>query len=401
MAISRMIGRKEFSVALASALVLLAAALACAPRPVARPPQVSVGELIDQGTREGLKLENPFELDPEIDAIIEKEIGYVDTPIERIRRITRFLNDRGYINFKYQPDDSLTAREAFHQRKGDCMAYTNLFLGIARHLNLPVYFVHVSEARNYYEKDGLFFRSSHMAVGYVAGQLGDSATSPYVVVVDFTEEATGTGLMLYEAIDDAKAFALYYNNVAVDAMLKGDMAYSEKLLKFLLKGQPGLKEVTNNLGVLYMREGRYEDALVVLQEGMKGFPSYQPFYTNAVQAARGCGQFALAADLEAKGQELTRRDPFFLFNSGVHFFQSKDYAGAVRQFNAALRVQSKNPNQHVLQAWLARAHLAAGQTEAGIEAFKKAQAASPNYNMLTMLRHEYPVLQSVPEPQMP
>lgn len=389
----------RFAVRGAGAL-LLAASLACAPRPVAR-PQVSVTELINRGNEEGLKLENPFALDPEIDAIIEKDIGYTDTPLERIRRITRFLNDRGYIDFKYQADDSLTAKQAFHERKGDCMAYTNLFLGIARHLNIPAYFVHVSEARNYYEKDGLFFRSAHMAVGYGAGQLGDSATSPYVVVVDFTEEASGTGLMLYEAIDDAKAFALFYNNVAVDSMLKGDMAHAEKLLKFLLQDQPNLKEVTNNLGVLYMREGRYDTALGVLQQGMKDFPTYQPFYTNAVQAARGCGQFALAADLEAKGQELMRRDPFFLFNSGVHLYQSQDYAGAIRQFNAALRAQTKNPNQHVLQAWLARAHLAAGQTQAGIEAFKKAQASSPTYNMLTLLRHEFPVLQSVPEPQMP
>ncbi len=96
------------------------------------------------------------------------------------------------------------------------MAYTNLYLGLARVLKVPAFFVHINEARNYYERDGLYFVSSHMAVG--------CAIQQYTVIVDFTEQKSEYALALYDAVDDATAAGLFYNNVAVDHLLAGDVA---------------------------------------------------------------------------------------------------------------------------------------------------------------------------------
>ncbi len=344
--------------------------------------------MIQEGNEMGLGLVNPFALDDAIKEEVAKDVGYRGTPIDRIRRIIAFLNDKGYINFKYEANMSLTAVEAFHARKGDCLSYTNLFLGIARYLRVPVYFIHVSEARAYYEHDGTFFVSSHMAVGYGGGRVG-GGQSPYTVVVDFTREVSDWRLWIYESVNDTAAFALFYNNVAVDHMVDGDLPYADKLLSFLLEKQPRVKELYNNLAVLRMREGRYQDALALLQKGILQFPGFQSFYTNAVLAARGAHQPVLAERLSEQGRQVARHDPFFLFNQGVEDYSKGRYAAAIDAFKNALKRQASNP---FIYAWLARVYLADGKSEEGVKAYQKALELAPNHKMLETLRDEYPVL---------
>jgi len=344
--------------------------------------------MIREGHEAGLGLVNPFALDDDIKSEVAAEIGFGGTPVNRVRRIIRYLNDKGYINFKYQANMSLTAVDAYHAKKGDCLSYTNLFLGIARYLKVPVYFIHVSEARAYYEQDGMFFVSSHMAVGYGGGIAGQTQ-SPYTVVVDFTREVSDWRLWIYEAVDDTSAFALFYNNVAVDHMVTGDVAYANKLLTFLLQRTPRVKELYNNLAVLRMREGRYDQALALLQKGLALFPNFQSFYTNAILAARGAGELDLAKEYQSAGRKVAHHDPFFLFNQGVNEYNQGDYDAAIQEFGEALKRQPHNP---FIYAWLARVYLAAGDSANGVRAYEKALKLAPNHKMLETLRDEYPVL---------
>lgn len=378
--------------------VLGLAATLTACEPAMKPVKpVDVSTLLDEGRREGLTLQDPLALDPQIEAEVAKKVGFVGTQAVRTLRIIRFLNDRSTLGFHYDANLTLTAREAYYARRGDCLSYTNLFLAIARYLKIAAYFVHVSEARNFYERDGIFFVSSHMAVGY-GGTYTPGRVEPYTAIVDFTQESSDWPLMLYESVDDARAFGLFYNNIAVESMMSGDMVHAEKLLRFLAEKDPGLKEVVNNLGVLYMRMGDYEKALQTLQRAMKTFPAYQPLYTNAIQAARGCQEPEVAAELEARGQALMGNDPFFLFNAGVERFDKKDFAGAAANFSKALKTYPNNP---FLNAWLARAYLTGGETEQGVKAFAKAQHLAPNQRMLAQLRQEFPALAAVPAPELP
>jgi tetratricopeptide (TPR) repeat protein len=368
---------------LAGLVVLFAA---CTPNPSGL-KIVTLDELLQGGREEGLAVANPFAVDPAIAAEVEVAVGSAGTPTDRMRRLTRYLNDRG---FDYRANRSLTANEAFVARQGDCMAYTNLYLGLARNLRVPTFFVHISEARNYYEKDGLNFVSSHMAVG--------CALQQYTVIVDFTEQKSEYALALYDSVDDATAAGLFYNNVAVDHLLAGDMAYSERLLAYLLKALPHLKEAQNNLAVILMRQGRFPEALVVLQDALARHPEYQPLYTNAVQAAKGSGQSQLAKQLEAQGERFLKRDPFFIFNQGIALYEKKDFGGALAEFR---KIISQQPMSAILFAWIARVELSAGRVKEGIQAFERAQSIAPFLPMLKTLRVEFPDLQIVPTPPNP
>jgi tetratricopeptide (TPR) repeat protein len=268
------------------------------------------------------------------------------------------------------------------------MSYTNLFLGIARFLDVPVFLIHINEATSFYEKDGTFVVSSHMAVGY------DAAVR--ITLVDLGGESDR--LRVYERVSDLAGFCLFYNNVAVEKMLSGDIAGAEKLLTFLVRIFPPLKETRNNLGALYLRQARYEEALALYTVIAAASPDYRPAFTNGLVAARGAGKQDLVERFSRGATNLAEKDPFYLFNQGVTAFQKGDYPTAESYFHRAAFQQPHNP---LVRAWLAKTYLQSGRTEEGIVEFRKAQELAPYHRILAEMRALFPALEAVPLPGLP
>src|SRR5262245_33495879 len=145
-----------------------------APRHVPTP-----AERIAEARGLGLHLDDPLEIDHDMKVAVEKAIGRHYPPADRLRYLARYLTGGGFVNFQYMGNQSFTAKQAFRERRGDCMAYANLFTTLARHLGIDTYFVHVREVQNFYERAGQFFVSSHVAVGYGQG--------PAAEVIDFSK----------------------------------------------------------------------------------------------------------------------------------------------------------------------------------------------------------------------
>ncbi len=373
---------RRVSVLLGSAALGVAALLpACAP-PAARAPSITAAVMIAEGRAQGLDLEDPLELDASMVTEVAQAVGRSGTQEIRLRHLHRYLNDAGYVNFQYLPNRSLTARQAFRERRGDCIAYTHLFLALARQIGIPAYFVHVKQVKNYYERAGWSFVSSHVAVG--AGQ------GPTAIVFDFSHEISDWWLSIYDTIDDSAALALFYNNVAVEQMIDGRRREAERLFRFLLARAPTVPELYNNLGVLLNRESRHADALDLLQAGMLRFPSYEPFFTNALTAARGAGRPDLVALLQKEGKSVEESDPFFLFAKGLSFYQDASFDLAASELARAHDAKKDSP---VILAWLARAYLAADRRELGLEAFRRLQkTAPPGPRLVEDLQRQFPFL---------
>jgi tetratricopeptide (TPR) repeat protein len=357
-------------------LSLAAATLGCS----FTPPPRSAREIVRAGIDEGLVMQDPFKVDPEVKAKVEDVVGMRGEAFERMRRLRDFLSGSRELGFQYRPV-TYNANEAFHARGGDCMAYTLLFVALARDLGLPVHVVHVTQVKNYYEKGGSFFVSSHVAVGFLSGA---NAT-----VIDLSKEVKQYELAIYESIDDSAATALFYNNVAVDHMMQGDLKGAGNMLAFLHRHEPGIVELTNNYGVLLNREHRYSESLALLNQGLASTPSYEPFYTNAIHAARQAGLPAVVADLETRGQRVAETDPFFLFARGLTAFEHDKFQVAVRELE---RAADAKPDSPVILGWLTRAYLAGGDHENGRRAFDRARRLAPGDPMVRDLSLQFPEL---------
>lgn len=352
------------------------------------PTSITTATIIREGRAQGLDLEDPLEIDGAMIKEIDEAVGHHGTQEYRLRYLHRYLSDYGYVNFQYLPERSLTARQAFRERRGDCIAYTNLFLALARQIGIPAYFVHVNQVKNYYERAGWLFTSSHVAVGAGSG--------PNAVIIDFSHEISDWWLSVYETIDDGAALSLFYNNVAVQQMVDGRRAEAEKLFRFLLAREPSVPELYNNLGVLLNRDSRPTEALAFLQAGMSRFPTYEPFFTNALTSARGAGRPDLVRDLEKKGKTAEQADPFFLFAKGLSFFQDAQFDLAASEL---ARAHDAKPDSPAILAWLARAYLTGHRREPGVAAFRELQATAPHgTHLVSDLQQQFPFLVPGPVP---
>lgn len=367
-------------------IALFAAALstgcAAGAKPAADPgAHATVEQRIAEARAEGLVLENPLEIDESMKKAAARMVNRNADPARRLRNLARFLTDSGFVNFEYTQNQSLTAKQAYQQRRGDCMAYTNLFLALARALGIDAYFVHVREVQNYYERAGWFFVSSHVAVGYGVG--------PAAEVIDFANEISDWRLALYSIISDDAALALYYNNVAVDHMVSGRTEDAEHLFRFWLAREPSVAELYNNLGVLLNRQKRYKESLPVLAEAIRRFPTYAPLFTNGLAAARGAGRTDLVSIYEERGAQAEYQDPFFIFARAMSFYHDDRYAQAAALLERARDVKPDSP---VILAWLTRAYLAGGKREKGLETFEKVKALGPTPDVIKDLKTQFPDL---------
>jgi len=346
----------------------------CAGQRVAVRADASSDALQAAGLAQGLPLRNPLELPPDVMAQVVEEVGRDGRPDTRAHRVLRWLeNHQG--TFQYA-SETYTAGEAFEAKRGDCFAFTNLFIALGRAVGLQIHYVYVREVGAFQEKDGSYLVSSH-----VAAELG---TFPDNDIIDFARTPDAHTLYMYRELGDAEAAALFNSNLAVQQLLDGRAHMAERMLRFLSEQEPELPELVNNLAVALSRNHQAPEARAVLNAALERFPRYAPLYTNAMSVALQLGDGVEAQDLEARGREVAEDDPLYVFGQGLHRFGDRDYAGAAERFERAANLQESA----VAWAWLARAHLAAGQRSEGRRALKHAIALAPGDVQIQELQSE-------------
>jgi tetratricopeptide (TPR) repeat protein len=346
-------------------------------------------DLIEEANAEGLFLEAPLRLSPQVRRVLRDKIGYDGTEKARLLKVVRFLSDAQGLGFQYQTQSSLTAEKAYAARRGDCMSYANLLVALARTLDVPVRFVRITQLPVTWEAEGRFFESSHMAVA-----LGRNASWEQAVIVDFGNVHTSPWrFSLYDDVSDEQAFVLFQNNVAVQRMLAGDVKSAERMLRFF-QAHSRAPEIANNLSLVLLQTGNDREALDLLEASVERFPRFRPLFANAVQAARRVGDEDLAKTLESRGRELLEDEPAWNFNEGMRSYHARAYSTAALRFEKAL---SSDPDNVRLLAWSARAHLAAGNLRRGLEQVERIRSRPPSETRTQLLEdliHAFPQIEA-------
>jgi len=360
------------------ALLLLVFLLSC-QHVAPRDPFSEVNRSVKAASEKGLQLPNPFALDDTIKNDVEKLIRSEDMPHVRLRKALRYLHDNGFLKFEYDMSATLTAQEAFEKKRGNCLSHTGLFVALSRQLKLPTYFVYVSEALDFEERDGSYVVSSHIATGFQDG--------PKTTVVDFNSEREN--FRIYEKIDDRSAYCLFYNNVAVEKMINRDYAEAEKILAFLIYLKPELREVRNNMGVLLMKTGRYQEALDLYRDKRFFSQNYQPALHNGLLAAQRLKNSEAEDAFQASLKALADKDPLLLYQRAIELEKAGNYSEAVVCLRKAIGLQSRNA---FLYSVLTRLYLEDNDEARAKAAYLRAKSLAPNLSILAELAARYPVL---------
>jgi len=157
---------------------------------------------------------------------------------------------------------------------------------------------------------------------------------------------------------------------------RGETGLAEEKFRRATELKPDYSEAWNNLGALYIDEGRYYDAVPVLENALKNV-----FYQTQERALTNLGWALYKTDRTAEAEKRLRAAvemapgfPLARKNLGILLQDAGDHRAAVEQFDRAIRSYPDDAEVH-LKRGLSLLRL--GERTAAREAFDRAWHLAP------------------------
>jgi tetratricopeptide (TPR) repeat protein len=304
----------------------------------------------------------PYAGDPAIAAMAHRVAGGKITTRQKLEAIVQLIFDRRHgLGFEYQSHPTLTAIEAAERRRGNCLSLVNLFVAMSRSADIHTFFVEVEDFETFERRGDAVVRSTHVVGGV---NLGTELRT-----IDFMPDRPKVYRRL-RVLTDRQATAHYFNAIGAEALLDGEIARAEPLLRRALDLDPELPEAWNNLGLTARRAGRLPEAIAHLEQALAVEPGFVPALENLAGFYRMAGDAARAGAAAARALELRTRNPYYLLMQAVDSLRDGRLEEAEELARRARRLDKRIPEVHVV---LGRLALARGDSEAAAESFARAQ----------------------------
>jgi len=283
--------------ALAVALVVLAGCFSAGPTSVS-----GVARELRQRGVDPVSVVVPFELSDEMRTWVHSRVPDAGTPEQRLEQLLIAIVDPSGLGLTYEGGHTSTAREAFAARKANCLGFTSLFVGLARELGIPAFYLGVDDVERF-ERDGdLMVISGHVSAGFNMG--GEK-----VKILEFVN-APKVEYRHIRKLSDLTAISLYHSNHGAELLRAGR---AEEALPWLRKAaeiDPELSDAWINLGVGKRRSGDLDGAEAAYRRALEVNPEAASAYQNLAGVLGLRGKKKEADELMALASRASAQNPF-------------------------------------------------------------------------------------------
>jgi tetratricopeptide (TPR) repeat protein len=224
----------------------------------------------------------PFEATPEMVAWAEEKVAVyrvLGAP-KMLEMLQHELFYREQFTFSYEDNLTLTAIEAFEAQRGNCMAFTSLFVALSRGIGIPTFLVSVRRAPAIEKENDLVVVNRHVVAGY----RGPDKLHLYDFYV-----TSDSPYIRHWIVDDVQASAMYHTNRGGAAIRENDFAGAIRHLETATALDPSWAPGWVNLGVAHYRIGDVDTAMAAYQEALRVDPENSSALTNMAVAYRSLG----------------------------------------------------------------------------------------------------------------
>jgi Flp pilus assembly protein TadD len=291
-------------VGLAAAAVL---ASACAPTMVGvMSPSQLTRSLRNQGI-DPAHVIVPYELTPEIKAWVHNAVPTAIAPDKRLDMLLALVLDPKGLNLKYSGGFTGTAAEVYASHEANCLGFTNLFVGLARELEVPAFYLNVDDLEHFSKEGDLVIEAGHVTGGF--------GTGDQLQVLDFTMAPVAHYRDVH-SLTDTRAVALYYSNRGAETLRAGHPESSLWWLRMAVKIAPDFSGAWINLGVALRRAGDIAGAEAAYEKAIELAPSSSAAYANLAGLLRSIGRGTDADRVLSLTANVSGRDPYSYLTLG-------------------------------------------------------------------------------------
>ncbi len=294
----------------------------------------------------------PYELTPEMKVWVHQNVPEGPPAEDRLRLLLNALLDPKRLNLTYEAHFTGTAAEAFARHHANCLAFTNLFVGMAREIGVAVFYLDVDDIQKFEKEGDLVVVSGHISAGYGAGRetrILDFSAAPIVAYRGIRQ------------ISDQTAVALYYSNRGGELLRLGQHEEALGWLRTAVVLDPDLARAWINLGVARRRNGDLPGAEAAYRKALELDPEAVSAYQNLASLLRLRGGTAANAANEEADQLLAltervgSRNPYNFLNLGDLALAHGRLDEAHRFYKKALHLYAQNAEPYAAMGIWAKA----------------------------------------------
>jgi tetratricopeptide (TPR) repeat protein len=317
----------------------------------------------------------PFEIDDEIRQLAHDVTGDAATESQKVRAIVRTIIGLEGFSISYDWLSNKTAREVFREGRGNCLAYSNLFVGMAREVGVDAVYADVHFTDRITREAEIVVRSGHITAAV------RRPGSTYLIDFTVTPEREYIG---FEILDDLEAIANFYNN---QGFLYGYFTETEdvdfdplekelEMYRLALEILPDFDKARNNLGVALRRRGHIAEAIEQYKLAIESNPRSADALSNLGTAYLLQGRTDEALRAYRRAVKNAGPDGYVHHRLGVVYLRLGRYREAIEQFRKAL---SKAPDLADARFHLGECYRELGDEEKAIENYEAALEIDPNF----------------------
>lgn len=316
-------------------------------KPLNYPPELIDGTVLFGAPVAVAPAVDLLKVSPQMEAFVDEHIMDSYFGYGRFRRLMTKMVGNGFFINQYDKDATYTAAQTFALRKGNCLAYTNLFVALARQAGLNASYQLIDAQPTWDVASGLLVRNNHVNVRLQRMQVPGFTKNE--LTVDFNNVQAAPG-MRRVAISDAYAESMFYGNLAVDQIQAGNGRAAFAFLKRGIVTEPANTDLWNNLGALYSMNGQYELAQSAYETVMKISKNDRTAVSGLAKSLHRQGKFDEAKAYERLSVKYRRRNPFYHYAVAELAFQNNAFEEAMVAVNQAIKLERGNARFYALRA---------------------------------------------------
>ena len=302
-----------------------------------------------------------LELTPGMITFLNNHVGDEDNRYARLRLLLFAVIGEGQFDLVYD-DSTRTAMETFRDQRGNCLSFTNMFVAMARYVDLDASYQEVKIPPDWSLSGHSFLFSQHVNV-FIDLENDDPR------VVDFNMANFNVN---YErrVISDQRARAHYFSNMGVQYMLAGDTALAFANFREGISEDKSYSPAWVNLGILYRREGYPDYAEAAYLKAVEIDRFNLVAMSNLSSLYYEQGHTELAEQYRGQVESHRMRNPYYRFQTAQADFVNGDYDAAIKNLKYAVRERKNEGSFYML---MSLSYLMKGDREAAQRWKKKAE----------------------------
>ena len=303
---------------------------------------------------------------PEMEAFLDRYVGTANRLESRVWNLVWATTDRSVLPFKYSPNLTLTSVETFSSKAGNCLAFSNMQVAMARSQGLQAWYQEVEIPPSWSSTNNTVLVNMHINVlvrggndEWVVDISGDNVNSPRKI----------------RRISDRDALAQHYNNLGAEALIDEDLAKAYAYYAKAIETVPNLPYLWSNLGVVYSRNGQNEDARQAYLKALNIDPGHAVAASNLFLIYEKEGDLDAARKLQARVDRHRRKNPYYLYQLSSQAAEQGHYEESTAMLQKAIKL---NETEYRFHYELARLQALGGDLKAAQLSLDRATELAPD-----------------------